>query len=459
MKKIAVIGAGITGLSAAYYLSKLEDVEVDVYEKSDRAGGKINTYRKDGYAIELGPESYLARKQSMTDLAEEIGLGDDLVRNSTGTSYIYVNNKLSSLPKGSVLGMPTELVPFMTTDLISANAKLRAGVDFLKKPTPVYTDISVGHFFRGRLGDEVLENIIEPLLSGIYSTKIDELSLLSTFPHFKELEEQHGSLIKGVYHQKNQKAGGAKTPTGKKQGQFLQFKHGLQSFIDRLKETTEQQGASMHFGYDVSAIKKHGKRYRLTANERTKEYDNIIVTTPHFQYKRWFNDLSLEYFKHMEATSVATVVMAFDENQVKNDIDGTGFVVSRKMDTTITACTWTSKKWTYSAPEGKALLRAYVGRPGDPIVNEKDDDEIIRLARKDLDDIMTINGEPELSIVTRLKNSMPQYKVGHKEMIAGIKEYMAKQYPGIILTGASHNGVGLPDCVDQAIEAVESISE
>ncbi|WP_271399784.1 protoporphyrinogen oxidase [Salinicoccus roseus] len=456
MKKVAIIGAGITGLSAAHYMSKQEDVEVDLFEQSDRAGGKIRTHQQDGYTIELGPESYLARKKILTELAEEIGLGDDLVRNQTGTSYIYVNKKLSPLPKGAVLGMPTELVPFLTTDLISARAKLRAGLDFVKKPIKVHTDISVGEFFRSRLGDEVLENIVEPLLSGIYSTNIDELSLLSTFPNFKDMEEEHGSLIKGVYHQKNS---APKTAPGKKQGQFLQFRNGLQSFIDRLLEVIRENGVSVNFNHDVTAIDEEDGKYTLTVNGETHTYDNVIITTPHFQYKRWFEDMPLEYFKHMKATSVATVVMAFDDHQVKNEIDGTGFVVSRKMDTSITACTWTNKKWAHAAPDGKTLLRAYVGRPGDYIVEEKDDEEIVRLARKDLDQIMTINGEPEFTIVTKLKHSMPQYKVGHKEMIRGIHEYMAEHYPGVVLTGASHSGVGLPDCVRQAKEAVESITE
>ncbi|TVT29800.1 protoporphyrinogen oxidase [Salinicoccus cyprini] len=453
VRKVAVIGAGITGLAAAHYLSKHDDVEVDLFEKSDRAGGKIRTYRQDGYTIELGPESYLARKQIMTELAEEIGLGDDLVRNQTGTSYIYVNNRLSPMPKGAVLGMPTELVPFLTTDLVSAGAKLRTGLDFIKKPLPVYTDISVGKFFRSRVGDEMLENVIEPLLSGIYGTNIDELSLMSTFPNFKELEETHGSLIRGMYNQRKN----APKSGGRKQGQFLQFKHGLQSFIDSLLAFIEENGVSAFFEHDVESITKSGSGYTMHVNGEERSYDNIIVTTPHFQYKRWFEDLPLEYFKHMKATSVATVVMAFEDHQVENDIDGTGFVVSRKMDTSITACTWTNKKWAHAAPEGKALLRAYVGRPGDYIVDEKTDEEIVRLARKDLDSIMTISGEPEFTIVTRLKNSMPQYKVGHKEMIGGIHDYMAEHYPGVVLTGASHSGVGLPDCIRQAKEAVDSL--
>ncbi|WP_411842226.1 protoporphyrinogen oxidase [Salinicoccus sp. HZC-1] len=456
MKKVAIIGAGITGLSAAYYLSKQDDLEIDLFEKDNRAGGKIKTHRQDGFTIELGPESYLARKEILTELAEEIGMGDDLVRNSTGQSYIYSNNKLSPLPKGAVLGVPTELRPFLTTELVSASGKLKAGLDLLKKPAPLYTDVSVGSFFRRRLGDDVLENMIEPLLSGIYATNIDELSLMSTFPYFKEREEKYGSLIKGAIAEKPQQSS---QPAKKKQGQFLQFKNGLQSFIDHLLEVIIEKGVDARFNMNVESIVKNGSSYTIEVNGESKKYDNIIIATPHFQYKRWFNDLPLEYFKHMGATSVATVVMAFDSKQVKNDIDGTGFVVSRRMDTSITACTWTNKKWKHSTPAGKALLRAYVGRPGDFIVGEKSDDEIARLARKDLDKIMDLEGEPEFTIVTKLEHSMPQYKVGHKSRIDAIHKYMAEHYPGIILTGASHYGVGLPDCVSQAKDAADQITK
>lgn len=453
MKKAAVIGAGITGLAAAYYLSKQEDIEVDLYEKSGRAGGKIKTYQKDGFTIELGPESYLGRKEVMTELASEIGMEDELVRNSTGQSYIYANKKLSALPKGAVLGVPTEPGPFLSTDLVSVPGKIEAGKDLIKKPGTLYTDISVGRFFRRRLGDEVLENMIEPLLSGIYATNIDELSLMSTFPYFKEREDKYGSLIKGAIAEKTD----APKKNVKKPGQFLQFKNGFQSFIDQLLNTVQNNGVSTQFNADVRSISKDDDGYTVTAGDETKHYDNVVVTVPHFQYKRWFNGLPLEYFKHMEATSVATVVMAFDSTQVKNDIDGTGFVVAKKMDTAITACTWTNKKWEHSTPEGKALLRAYIGRPGGFIVHEKTEEELVRLARKDLDKIMDIEGGPEFSIVTKLEHSMPQYKVGHKSRIDAVHKYMEENYPGLYLTGASHYGVGLPDCVKQAKEVTDQI--
>lgn len=454
MKRVAIVGAGITGLSAMHYLLKDGgDLTVDLYEASDRAGGKVNTHIREGYTIELGPESYLARKEVMTELAEEVGLGDTLVRNQTGQAYIYAKNKLSPVPKGTMLGVPMELSPLLTTDLVSWTGKLRAGLDFFKPAMPLYKDISVGEFFRARFGNDLLEHMIEPLLAGVYGTDIDKLSLMSTYPNFKETEQKYGSLMRGLMVDKKNKPAAPKTKTGA----FLQFKDGLQSFIDRLVSENEKRGGQIHFNFDVTAIEKTADGYELTADGGTHHYDEVIVTTPHFQYKRWFKDKEFEYFKHMEATSVATVVMAFDAEQVKNTIEGTGFVISRNMDTSITACTWTNKKWEHSTPDGKALLRAYVGRPGDFIVQEKSDEEIVRLARQDLDKIMDLDGEPEFTIVTRMMNAMPNYFVGHKHIIDDIQNYAAENYPGLHLIGASHYAVGLPDCVQTAKNTAEKI--
>lgn len=450
MKKVAIIGAGITGLSAAYYL-KDYDVDVDVYEQSDRVGGKVNTYQKDGFTLELGPESYLSRKAIMTELAVELGLEDDLVRNEVGTSYIYVNNKLSPLPKGTMLGVPTELWPFIKTDIISPIGKLRAGFDLFKPIAKMEKDITAGDFFRYRLGDEVLENLIEPLLSGVYSTDIDKLSLMSTFPNFKQQEMKYGGLIKGMLKSKKN------APKTGKQGMFFQFKHGLQSFIDRLHEVVVEKGASVYLNHGLEAVKKLEHGYELTINGEVKKYDEVIITTPHFSYEKWFDDAKLDYFKSMPATSVATVVFGFNAGDVINENEGTGFVVSRNQDTAITACTWTSKKWPHSTPEGKEVLRAYVGRPGDNIVKEKSESEIAKAALHDLRQIMTIKKEPKFTIVTPLVEAMPNYHLGHKDNVAEIESYMAEEYPGLYLIGASHYAVGLPDCVKFAKETADKI--
>ena len=161
----------------------------------------------------------------------------------------------------------------------------------------------------------------------------------------------------------------------------------------------------------------------------------------------------------MGATTVATVVLAFDEKNIVNNYDGTGFVIARTSNTNITACTWTSKKWPFTAPEGKVLLRAYVGKPGDTVVQDHTDEEIVSLVRKDLSQMMTIKGNPDFSIVNRLPNSMPQYHVGHMDRIREIQHHVKENYPRLKMTGASFEAVGLPDCIQQAKDTVEALIE
>ena len=374
-KKIAIIGAGITGLSSAYFIKKQDPtIEVTIFEASNRPGGKIQTYRHEGYTIELGPESYLGRKTIMTDMAKDIGLENDLITNTTGQSYIYAKNKLFPIPGGSIMGIPTDIKPFIKTKLISPIGKLRAGMDLFKKPIQIEDDISVGDFFRKRLGDEVLENLIEPLMGGIYGTNIDELSLMSTFPNFKEKEEQFGSLIKGMKDEKEQRIKHRQLYPGAPKGQFKQFRHGLSSFIEALAENVQNKGVNIRYNTQVRDIKVSQKDYEILLKDSSETFDGVLVTTPQQVFMKWFShDPAFDYFNKMDSTTVATVVMAFDEKNIENTYDGTGFVIARTSQTDITACTWTSKKWPFTTPEGKVLIRAYVGKPGDTVVDDHTD--------------------------------------------------------------------------------------
>lgn len=459
-KNIAIIGAGITGLSSAYFIKKQHpECSVTIYEASNRAGGKIQTYRKDGYTIELGPESYLGRKQIMTEIAEEIGLGEDLITNQTGQSYIYAKNKLYPIPGGSILGIPTDIKPFLKTKLISPLGKLRAGKDLIKPSLNIDNDISVGQFFRERLGDEILENLIEPLMGGIYGTDIDDLSLMSTFPEFKQREEQFGSLIKGMKYEKEQRQKQRQLYPGAPKGQFKQFRHGLSSFIEHLVDYVITQGVEIKYNTPVSTIRKNQKSYDLVIDDNsTFSHDGLLITTPHETFTKWFeNDPVFDYFKSMDSTSVATVVLAFDQQNIENTHDGTGFVIARTSQTDITACTWTTKKWPFTTPDGKVLIRAYIGKPGDTVVQDHTDEEIVSIVRRDLSQMMKFKGDPEFSIVNRLPKSMSQYKVGHIDKIKDIQTHVKKTYPNLRITGASFEAVGLPDCIRQGKDAVEEL--
>lgn len=195
----------------------------------------------------------------MTDLAKDIGLENDLITNTTGQSYIFAKNKLYPIPGGSIMGIPTDIKPFIKTKLISPLGKLRAGLDLFKKPIEIEDDISVGDFFRQRLGDEVLENLIEPLMGGIYGTNIDDLSLMSTFPNFKEKEEQFGSLIKGMKDEKEQRVKRRQLYPGAPKGQFKQFRHGLSSFIEALAKDVQNKGVNIRYNTTVNDIKVYQK--------------------------------------------------------------------------------------------------------------------------------------------------------------------------------------------------------
>ena len=460
-KRAVIIGGGITGLTAAYYMQKEVreknlPLEVLLVEASPRLGGKMQTYKQDGYVIERGPDSFLERKTSAARLAKEVGMDDKLVNNSAGKSYVLVKDRLHPMPGGAIMGIPTEIGPFITTGLFSMGGKLRAAGDFVFPRSKPVKDQSLGTFFRRRLGNEVVENLIEPLLSGIYSGDIDEMSLMSTFPQFYALEQKHRSLVLGM---KKTTPRRPKNTGMKKKGMFLTFNTGLQSFVDAIEAKLEP--GSVKKGFRVEKISKSDGGYTIDLNGSDALIaDSVIMAVSHQTVYNTFPEYEFfQDFKNVPSTSVATVALGFPKEAVKKDIDGTGFVVSRNGDYSITACTWVHKKWPHSTPEGKVLLRCYVGRRGDEAVVDLSDDEIVRVVLDDLAKTMDISMDPELVVISRWHNAMPQYTVGHRERMEKATNGLLQELPGVFLAGSSYNGLGLPDCIDQGEAAVQNVLE
>ncbi|WP_223700784.1 protoporphyrinogen oxidase [Sutcliffiella deserti] len=461
-KRVFIIGGGITGLSAAYYLlkeikEKNLNMEVTLIEASNRLGGKIQTIKKDGYTIERGPDSFLERKTSAAKLAKDVGLESQLTNNATGQAYILLKGQLYPMPEGAVMGIPTKLSPFVTTGLFSPMGKMRAAADLILPASGNKDDQSLGSFFRRRLGDEVVENLIEPLLSGIYAGDIDKLSLQATFPQFQQVEQKYRSLILGMKQTTPKKP--ADAPKLKK-GMFLTLTGGLQSLVDAMEE--QLVGVKVLKAVKVDHIEKYGDySYGISlSNGEIMTADNIIITTPHFATASMLQNFkAVAPLEKMKSTTVATVAMAFDKSAITEEIEGTGFVVSRNSDYTITACTWTHKKWLHTTPNGKVLLRCYVGRVGEEAIVEQSDEEIKQVVLDDLNKIMNISALPEFTIITRWKQAMPQYAVGHKKMLDDIKDRLTEEMPGVFLAGSSFEGVGIPDCIDQGVAAVTKVIE
>ncbi|MGY0692840.1 protoporphyrinogen oxidase [Virgibacillus sp. FSP13] len=456
-KQIVIVGGGITGLTAAYYLQKEIEANklpynVKLVEASHRLGGKIKTYRRDGFTIEQGPDSFLERKKPAVKLVENLGIRDKLVRNGTGQSYILIGNKLHKMPSGFSMGIPTQIRPFLLSGMFSWRGKMRASLDYTLPKGKEQADQSLGQFFRHRFGNELLENVIEPLLSGIYAGDIDDMSLMATFPNFYQLEQQYGSLIKGLRETSPKSSKNKK----KKQGMFLSFDGGFETLIEKLQS---QLGDIVSLNTAVDHIEKKDHGYHvLLSNGEVCKADAVVMATPHYTVPKMFSQYDFfKIFNDIPATSVANVALAFDQSAIKKDIDGTGFVVSRNSDFRITACTWTHKKWPTSTPDGKVLLRCYVGRPNDQSVVDLSDEEIVDIVLKDLNKTMNITQEPDFSVISRWKNAMPQYTVGHKERIAEVRDQASEQLPGVFLTGSSYEGIGVPDCIEQGEKAVADV--
>ena len=449
--KVAIIGGGLTGLSAAYYMGKaFPNWDIHVLESSNRWGGKVQTKRRDGYVVEVGPDSYLARKTSMTDLVQELGLGDTLVRNATGESYIYHQGQMKPIPGGSIIGIPTEFLPFAMSSLLSWSGKIRAGLDIFKKPYPGNEDMSIDAFFRYHLGDELVNLLIEPLLSGIYGGDLKRLSLLGTFPEFRQLEQKHGNLVKGMMAMQGMR----KQSRVATEGQFAQLTGGLESLVDALVEQMPKN-VSLHTSTEVLEASYTDKLYRVQTQNSTDSYGRLVITTPPKAYEKFFvGDEKFEDLRHMEQSTCAIVIMSLPKSAFTKPLQGTGFVITRSTKTPLTACTYISSKWPQTTPQDKVVLRVFLGKPTDSTVDTHSEEEICELALSEIRNILKFTGNPEWMEVVRLQKSMPQYEVGHKERVATLMDHVQEHYPGLALIGTPFKGVGMPDGIKQAYELV-----
>jgi protoporphyrinogen/coproporphyrinogen III oxidase len=458
---VMIIGGGITGLTAAYYLQKQLkqdgwNARISVVEQSGSFGGKIHTIERDGFIIEKGPDSFLARKRPVIDLTRELGLEHELRGQNPKAkkTYILHHGKLHRMPTGLVLGIPTEWMPLMKTGLISPFGKIRAAMDTLLPKREDKSDESLGHFLARRLGKEVLEHIAEPLLAGIYAGDTHALSLQATFPQFKEMEQNKRSLILGMMANKSKTAAeNTDLPPAAQNSQFLTYKKGLQTLVNALLQALD--AADLRTGESVKAIQRLENRIEVVFEDGHSEMvDGVILTSPAYQAAKLLAHLpGSEKLKKINYVSVANVIMAFELKDIPITMDGSGFLIPRKEARTITACTWTSAKWLHTAPEGKVLLRCYVGRSGQEDWVNWEDQELVQRVRKDIAELMGIHAEPQFVEITRMPHSMPQYPVGHLDMVAEFRSKLAEVIPGVYVTGAGFHGVGIPDCIRQGKEA------
>lgn len=475
-QSVVIIGGGITGLTAAFYLkqaAKTSGVEIacTVLEATDRLGGKIDTLRRDGFVLERGPESMLARKSAGVQLIRDLGLESEMVSTQPQHQGTYVahEGRLVPMPTGTNLGIPIQLSRFLGNNLLSAPGKARALADLLLPTGPAVPDESLGALLRRRFGDELVNLLCEPLLAGIYAGGIDDLSAEATFPQFRALERDFGSLIRGARHaakrarasQQQVAHDGAGHPA--KRSVFVTLAGGLSTLIERLYDSLHDW-ANLRLGTEVTSLTPTTAGYQLTAicngAAETLHADAVIVTTPANVASRLLRTLpnSPPTFD-VAHVSTATVMLGYQSEDVGDVISGAGFVVPRTEDLPITACTYLSNKWSHVAPQGYTVIRCYVGRSGQAQALTHSDDDLVNMARKAMQQLVGLAQAPAFAHVTRWHESMPQYAVGHLQRLEAVETHLRQTAPGVLLAGGGYRGVGIPDCIAQATAAVASVME
>lgn len=456
-RKVVVIGGGVTGLTAAFYLQQAAKeqqypLDVVVVEASLRVGGKIQTMRKDGFIIERGPESFIDDSGNVCRLAHDLGIAHKLVYNNVGQTYVAVGKELYPIPGSLLLGGPPKVSSFITSGLISLTGKIRAAGDLVIPRAAENQDEPIGDFFRRRFGKEVVENLVEPLMAGTFAGDIDHLSIQSMFPEFSQLEKEHRSLLLGM---KRKKAGRLAIDHFAEQPlQYGTFEDGLETLIETLEE--QLAPSTVLKGVKVEAIEKlqDGSMKVALNNISPIQADAVIMTTPFNAAKTVFG--KYEVMQHqplMKSATIATVTMAFKQEQLPKYKDALNFFVSRNSDLAITSCTWNNRKWDGVAPEGYDLLRVYIGRVGDEAIVELSDSEIERTVLEDLQKAVDLKEGPLFTVVTRWKQGMPQYTVGHEERVQQMKRELYEEFPNVMLVGSSYEGISVPDCIEQGREA------
>ncbi|MFQ5343769.1 MAG: protoporphyrinogen oxidase, partial [Anaerolineae bacterium] len=516
MKKVIVIGGGIAGLSTAYYLQKQAaeagiPIDCTLIESAPRFGGKIATMRRDGFVIEGGPDSFLTQKPWALQLARELGLYDRLLGTNDDRRKVYVlsNGRLVELPDGVMLVVPTKIMPFVTSPLISWPGKLRMGLDLVIPPRRLNGDESLASFIRRRLGQEALDKIAEPLMAGIHVADPERLSLQATFPRFIDLEQKHGSLIRGMLRRKGERGKGKgekgegekeKREKGKRRrgekgkrekeaghnrssnlqspmlrrgsaqvsnpqspiSMFMSLRGGLTELVDALVSHLDHR-ATLLAGRRVERIVSQPdaeSAYEMRLDDGgALEADAVVLATPAYVSANLVEALNPDLaagLRQIRYVSTATVSLGFRESDLRRPLDGFGFVIPHSEKRRIAACTWTSTKFDHRAPGDHVLIRSFVGGAYDEHLVDLDDDAMTRMVRDELADIMGITAEPTTVEIFRWRKGNPQYDVGHLERVAALE---ATCDPGLFLAGSAYRGVGLPDCVKNGRETAEQLVE
>ncbi len=465
-RRVVVVGAGITGLTAAFTLAtQRPDLDIVVLEAGERVGGKILTTTFAGRPVDCGADAFLARVPEAIDLCRELGLETILTSPAQKSAYVWVNRGLHRLPAGLVLGVPTDLDALAASGIVSAHGIARAAQDLTRTEWIDSAngadpngddDQSVGQLIRARLGDEVHEKLVSPLLSGVNAGDADHLSLAAGAAQIAVAARRSPSLITALRDQL------ASAKTDPELPVFRGIPVGTQTLTDLLLARITQVDIPVHLSCPVSAITRDGSGWTLATPLGTIAADEIILATPARPTARLLSSIAPEPaadLANLDYASAAMVTLAVSKNSLGVPLDASGFLVAQTDPLpTLTACSWASAKWSHLDDPEVAILRVSAGKFGDTHALDLDDSSLVDALSLDLATTMGIEAPPIAWRVTRWIDALPQYRPGHPARVTAWREDMSAEAPGIHLAGAAYDGLGLPACIRQGRQAAAAIA-
>lgn len=456
MKTIVVVGAGITGLCAMYRLQKElqqanQQARLVLIEKEQYVGGKIHSAYEDSFIMETGADSMVARHPGVLEFIHELGFSSELVYNETGVSYIHTNNELHAIPAGSTFGIPMSVEALMASTLISEEGKQRALQDLELTENPFTKETAIGTFLEYFLGEEIVRKQIAPVLTGVYSGDLYQLSISSTLPYLVEYKNNYGSIIKGFEANREQ----FEKSASKK---FIAFRNGLSSFMNHIEQSLTE--VDVKKGVAIKHVTKIGERYKVTLETEVIEADVVVLAIPNEVVRTVLGDEQLdEQLARFTTASAITLYAGYDVPDSVLPADGTGFIVSHNSDLVCNASTWTSRKWKHTSAQEQLLVRLFY-KNNNPRYEElatMSDEALAAVAQEDIRKSLGIEEAPTTVKVTRWINQMPRYDLAHHEALTVVKHELETRYPNLLLAGCSYFGVGIGACIQNGEKTARTI--
>ncbi len=454
MPKIAIIGAGISGLTLAYRLKQyLAEVQIEILESEKTVGGKISSQKDQGFIYEAGPNGFLDSNPSTFNLSKELGLTSRFIganESSSKNRFLFLGGKLRLLPSS-----PFKL---LSSDVLNWKSKLALFLERFQSKKNSEADESIYAFAQRRVGTEIADKLVDPFVAGIYAGDAKHISFQSGFPRLASMEKDYGSITKGLAAAR--KARAIENPGGRASGRLWSFNSGLTELTDALAEKCGKQNISQFQANKITHNKSNHLWTIQSSDGESKDFDIAILTCPAFAQATMLKDLDSTLAETLDSipyNNIAVIVMGFRSGDVPTSLEGFGYLTPSSENRSILGVQWCSSIFKGRAPEGAVLLRAMCGGASRPELLDLDDDTLARIVYRELQSSMKVQAPPFFVKVIRWKKAIPQYILNHQEKISKIDASLLK-HPGLYLSGNAFRGVALNDCVENAEKLAVQVS-